>query len=318
MINPLKLLPPLILLGCAALPCLAADAPAPAPKPKKIVFIAGGPSHGYGNHDFKSGCNLLAKLLNASGQPIQAQVCYPGWPKDAAILADADAIVVYADGGNGNPLIPHLKELDALAKKGVGIGMMHYAVECPKGEPGAKFLEWTGGYYEIQHSCNPMWAPEFKAFPDSPVTRGIKPFSTTDEWYFCLNFAEGPAKPTPILSAIPSDAVRNGPYTWPAGPYKHVQAASGRAETLMWTLERPGGGRGFGFTGGHRHWNWGQPQQRTVVLNAIAWIAGLEVPAGGMPSPKLTFKDLDTNMDEAKPAKFDSTAIEAQLAAWQK
>ncbi len=317
MINPLKLLLPLVLLACTPAALTAEDA-APAPKPKKIVFIAGSPSHGYGNHDFKSGCNLLAKLLNESGQPVKAEVCYPGWPKDASILADADAIVVYADGGRGNPLIPHLKELDALAKKGVGIGMMHYAVECPKGEAGDKFMEWTGGFYETLHSCNPMWEADFKSFPDNPVTRGVTPFRAMDEWYFCLNFAESPVKPTPILRATPSDAVRNGPYSGPAGPYKHIQEAKGRTETLMWTLVRPEGGRGFGFTGGHKHWNWGKPQQRAVILNAIVWIAGLEVPAGGVPSPKLTFKDLDTNMDEAKPAHFDSAAVEKQLAEWQK
>jgi len=316
MLRFFKSLLPLILLACLCAPCLAQDA-APEPKPKKIVFIAGGPSHYYGAHEFRSGCNLLAKLLNESGLPVKAQVCYPGWPKDAAILQDADAIVVYADGGAGNLLIPHLKELDALAQKGVGIGMMHYVVECPKGEASARFLEWTGGFYETLHSCNPMWSPEFKSFPESPVTRGIKPFGTTDEWYMCLNFAETPAKPTPILSAIPSDAVRNGPYVHPKGPYKHVQDAHGQAETLMWVLERPDGGRGFGFTGGHTHWNWGHPMQRTVILNAIVWLAKLEVPAGGVPSPKLSFKDLDVEM-KAKPGQFDSAPIERQLAEWQK
>ncbi|MEN9359711.1 MAG: hypothetical protein RL095_1246 [Verrucomicrobiota bacterium] len=286
-----------------------------APTPKKILFIAGKPSHGYGAHDFKAGCHLFADLLNQSGLPVKAEVSYPGWPKDAKTLEGVDAIVVYADGGAGNLLLPHLKELDALAAKGLGVGMMHYCVECPKGNSSDQFLRLTGGFYEIQHSCNPMWSPEFKSFPVHPVTRGVSPFSTRDEWYMNLRFAP---EAKPLLRAAPSDAVRNGPYVWPAGPYKHVQAAKGQEETLMWALERPGGGRGFGFTGGHVHWNWGQPQQRTLILNAAVWLAKLEVPAAGVPSRKLSFADLDRNHDEAKPAQFDVAAIELRLDEWQK
>ena len=44
-------------------------------------------------------------------------------------------------------------------------------------------------------------------------------------------------------------------------------------------MERPDGGRGFGFTGGHFHRNWGDPNFRKLVLNAILWTAGLDVPS---------------------------------------
>ncbi|MDG2304152.1 MAG: hypothetical protein P8R42_05760 [Candidatus Binatia bacterium] len=47
---------------------------------------------------------------------------------------------------------------------------------------------------------------------------------------------------------------------------------------------RGDGGRGVGFTGGHFHWNWGNDDFRTLVLNAIVWTAGAEVPADGVPS----------------------------------
>ena len=33
-----------------------------------------------------------------------------------------------------------------------------------------------------------MWAPKFETFPSHPVTRGVKPFSTRDEWYFNIRF----------------------------------------------------------------------------------------------------------------------------------
>ena len=33
-----------------------------------------------------------------------------------------------------------------------------------------------------------MWAPDFKAFPVHPVTRGVRPFATHDEWYFNMRW----------------------------------------------------------------------------------------------------------------------------------
>jgi hypothetical protein len=46
----------------------------PAQDKKKIVFVAGGPSHGYGDHEHLGGCMLLARLLNESGLPVD---CVP-------------------------------------------------------------------------------------------------------------------------------------------------------------------------------------------------------------------------------------------------
>ena len=98
----------------------------------------------------------------------------------------------------------------------------------------------------------------------------MKPFSNRDEWYFNMRWPADKKGLTPILVATPSDEVRKGPYVHPKGPYEHIVAASGREETLMWTYERPDGGRGFGFTGGHTHANWGNDSQRKVVLNACS------------------------------------------------
>src|SRR4029078_7883082 len=103
----------------------------------------------------------------------------------------------------------------------------------------------------------------------------------------------------PILVATPSEEVRNGPYVYPKGPYPHIQAATGRAESMMWTVERPDGGRGFGFSGGHFHDNWANDQFRKVVLNALVWLAKADVPANGVES-KVVPADLDAQLD-AKP-----------------
>src|SRR5579863_6262011 len=90
----------------------ACYAPAASQGKKKIVFIAGGPSHGYGEHEHLGGCMLLAKCLNESGLPVEAVVIRDnGWPKDPAALAGADAIVMYSDGGGGHMANKHLAEI---------------------------------------------------------------------------------------------------------------------------------------------------------------------------------------------------------------
>ncbi len=68
---------------------------------------------------------------------------------------------------------------------------------------------------------------------------------------------------------------------------------------MAWAFERPDGGRGFGFTGGHFHKNWGNENFRKIVLNAILWTAKMEVPTGGV-SCQLTLEELKANLDPKK------------------
>ncbi len=75
-----------------------------------------------------------------------------------------------------------------LAKKGVGMGCIHYGVETTKGVAGDSFLEWTGGYFEPHWSVNPHWTAQFKAFPATPICRGVKEFAVNDEWYYPCGF----------------------------------------------------------------------------------------------------------------------------------
>ncbi|MGL6094221.1 MAG: ThuA domain-containing protein, partial [Fimbriiglobus sp.] len=75
----------------------------------------------------------------------------------------------------------------------------------------------------------------------------------------------------------------------------------GRLETMAWAYERPQGSRGFGFTGGHNHKNWGNENFRRVVVNAILWAAKADVPAGGA-KVALDPADLNRNLDyKGKP-----------------
>lgn len=289
---------------------------------KKIVFIAGKPSHGYGQHEHRAGCLLLASDLNENVPQVHAVVVENGWPKNSHILDDADCIVVFADGGKGHPLMAHLDEFDALMKKGIGLVCIHYAVEVPAGKPGERMEEWTGGYFEPSWSVNPHWTAHYKHLPKHEVTRGVRPFSTNDEWYYHMRFLGGGGggtnDVTPILTDLPPASSLNradGPYG--GNPAVRAAVANGEPQTMAWARERPDGGRGFGVTGAHFHWNWGNDNFRKLVLNAIVWAAHVPVPERGVPSRTPTLEELEANQDDKPPADFNRERIRAMLKEWQ-
>src|SRR5215213_7412879 len=93
---------------------------------KKIVFIAGGPSHGPGQHEHRAGCLLLQSCLDKIAG-ISSVVYSNGWPQEANALEGAESIVLYSDGGSGHPALQQdrLQQLDRLMKKGVGLACIH-------------------------------------------------------------------------------------------------------------------------------------------------------------------------------------------------
>src|SRR5437899_11171994 len=86
---------------------------------KKIVFIAGKPSHGPGEHEHRAGCLLLKSCLDKL--PSVSSVVYSnGWPENPdAAFAQSATIVVYSDGGGGHPMLQadHLKAIGDLMNK---------------------------------------------------------------------------------------------------------------------------------------------------------------------------------------------------------
>jgi type 1 glutamine amidotransferase len=263
----------------------------------KIVLIAGRPSHGKGEHEFNAGMKLLTRCLKEV-PGVNPVFVGGGWPSDESVFDGAKAVVFFMDGGGGHPIIQgdHLSKIKKLMDKGVGLACMHYAVEIPKDKGGPEFVDWLGGYYESGYSTNPHWVAEIQSLPDHPITRGVKPFAVIDEWYYNMRFRPEMKGVTPILVAKPSDETRMGKSSSPRGPYKHIAEAKGRDEVLAWAVERPDGGRGFGFTGGHFHKNWGNDDFRTLVLNAIVWTAKLEVPSTGIKS-EVSPEELTKNLD---------------------
>ncbi|SFH93423.1 PVC-type heme-binding CxxCH protein [Planctomicrobium piriforme] len=275
---------------------------------KKVVFVAGKPSHGYFSHEHNAGCLLLKKALDNSGLPLVTAAYLNGWPKDVTAFDNADTVVAYCDGGGNHFLNPHLPEFDELVQqRGVGLVCLHYGVETTKGDAGNHFLKWIGGYFEPDWSVNPHWTANFESLPKHPITQGVQPFEINDEWYYHMRFVPDMKGVTPILTALPPNETltrKDGPHS--GNPF--VRAAvleRHEPQHMAWAYERPEKkGRGFGFTGGHFHANWQQDDFRKLVLNAIVWSANAKVPDSGVVSPTPTVQEMEANQDEPRPDNF--------------
>ena len=288
---------------------------APAHAKKKILFLAGPPSHANGEHEFRAGCMLLADALNESGLDVDAKVHWYGWPKDESIFEGVDACIIYADAGGrlGNKV----EFLDKKVKAGMGIMFMHYGVH-PSKEVGEKyFMPWIGGFMETGWSVNPHWIADMTARKDHPVAHGLeKPITAYDEFYYNMRF------PTEdecdcchsLATAIPTpEKTIRYINLW----NEHGEKCFGTEQALMWCRDPKAedGGRGIGFVGGHYHRNWAIDDFRKLVLNAIVWLARAEVPEGGVKSKPVTLEMLNANLDrpvEGKPVQLPTPDLLTQ------
>jgi type 1 glutamine amidotransferase len=292
---------PLLVLLCAA---MGASVFAEGAK-KNVLMIAGRPSHGPGEHEHNAGIQLLAKCLGqGAADRVEVKFHLGGeWPS-AEELAKADTVVIYSDGGGGHPALQaeRLAQLDKEMKRGCGFVCLHYAVEPTIEKGNREFIDWLGGAFEINWSVNPHWQADFSQLPKHPISSGVKPFSTNDEWYFHMRFREGMKGVSPILSAIAPESTMSRPDGHHSGnPAVREAVKNNVPQHVAWAVQRDDGGRGFGFTGGHYHKGWANDEQRKLVLNAIAWTAKAEVPANGVES-KVTDEDMAANLDP-KPAR---------------
>jgi type 1 glutamine amidotransferase len=268
-----------------------------AQKSKNILLIGDRPSHGPAQHEHNAAVHLFQKALGkVSGVTVTTN--FDEFPTDLSLIDKADAVFMFCTGGNRHYAFQSPERIAALQKaadRGAGLMFFHYCVE-PGAEAGRKqMLDWIGGYFETHYSVNPHWDADFTTLPTHPIARGVKPFKVRDEWYYNMRFREGMKGVTPILTALPGPDT----LTRPDGPHSgnpDVRAKAGKPTVVMWAYERPGGGRGVGFTGGHFHMNFADENFRKVALNALLWSAKVEVPKTGVTFP-VTDEQLKERLD---------------------
>ena len=270
----MNLLPKVLSFALLAACVVARPTPAEAADPTEILFLAGPRSHASGDHEFNAGCRLLAKALNEqSGLEIKATVIQ-GWPEDESVFDGVDAVIIYSD--STKVVEKGWEKTDQLAKSGVGLMFMHYAVH-PSREMGEKYFRpWIGGAFETGYSVNPHWVADLKTLPDHPISNGVTDLVRAyDEFYYSMKFPEDRSQVLDLVTATPTkDRLKRIINLWNENGINGI----GKPQTLMWGIEREDGGRGVGFTGGHYHRNWAIDGFRKIVLNAIVWVAGMDVP----------------------------------------
>ncbi len=271
-------------LTLAVLSCRATEAGGAGKPAKKVVLIAGPLDKGHprGTHEYAQSVRLLKDCLDHSpdAHGLKVEAYFDGWPADPKTLDDAATIVLIASGAdrnvNDHPLLvgDRLQVIERQMKRGCGLAVIHWGVFVPE-KHREQFLDWIGGYFDYERGTGGpknSWYSKIQtavckarpAAPGHPVCRGVEPFEVREEFYYHIRFRPGDRRLVPLLSAdIPGEK----------GP-----------QVVAWGVQRKDGGRGFGFTGGHFFANWKVDGFRKLVLNAILWTAGADVPAGGVRS----------------------------------
>lgn len=252
-----------------------------AQSPKHVVLIAGPiTGHPKDAHEYEKAITLIKHCLETSpNAPVMnISAHYHGWPTNPAILDHADAILLVSDGSDHDESMhPFYREdrfqlLKKQMDRGCGLMLLHWSTFHPARHHHA-ITEWIGGYFDYETGPGPRkWFSKIQtwedtvqlAAPDHPILRGVQPFKLKDEYYYNIKFREADPRLQPIMKVEPP--------------------GEDPADTVAWSVERDNGARGFGFTGGHFHDSWWIPDFRKMLLNAVVWTAGLDVPKKGITS----------------------------------
>jgi Trehalose utilisation len=238
-------------------------------KKSKIILVAGETAlvDVDGHHDYLAGCECLDALLRQTDnvEPVQVK---NGWPEDEIVFVGAKAIVFYTDGGGSQAFLKTLERIariQSFADQGVGIVMIHQAVDFPEVNA-QQAKSWLGGVYVKSASARGHWDSNHVDFPRHPITRGVTPWAINDGWLNAIQFVEG-------MNGI-------SPLVWSGKEYAGSRAGLAK-DIVAWAYERPSGGRSFSFTGLDAHSAWSLPGIRQLMVNGVLWTAGLEIPSVG-------------------------------------
>ncbi len=280
-----------------------------AAEPLSVLFITGVDTHGWGVHDHNPSTAALSESLQkAMGEAVQIKVVRNSWPTEDD-FSKADVCVVYSDGW-GRSVIKGAErtgQIERFMNGGKGVLRIHWATGSDPAD-NKPHRALFGGNMENGYSVHStLWHQKF-ALGEHPITSGMKPFELVDECYFFMHWWDkertGVAD---ILSAKPGPTFKAGSVT----PKARESLQRDEAQTVAWAFTRPEGGRAFSYTGGHFHWDWANDNARKMILNAITWAGGREVPEDGVNSPRPTAERLLTFMTEAQKKKNPGWTAEA-------
>jgi hypothetical protein len=253
-----------LVLSLASVLCFAVLAPGAAPK-KQVLLVGQGPDgHPKETHEYMAGVRLLAKLL-ARVPDLEVTVVRAdgAWKEGPDLLGRADAVVLFvSEGAKWIAADPNRhKAFRLLAARRAGIVALHWAIGTRDAKPIDGYLKLLGGCHGgPDRKYKVLEAEAQPADARHPVAAGIGKFRVRDEFYYRLKFVQPQGSVKPVL-LVPIE---------------------GKKETVAWSWERPSGGRSFGFSGLHFHKNWGLPEYRRLVAQAVLWTLHRPIPREGL------------------------------------
>ncbi len=237
--------------------------------PRKIVLVAGETAKVdvVGHHDYLAGCQCLDVLLRQN-DGVNIIRINDGWPEDENVFDGASAVVFYTDGGGKQAFLnspERIAKIQSLADAGVGLVMIHQAVDFP-----AEFAEqatgWLGGIYVKEKSGRGHWPSDHIDFPKHQITNGVTKWQINDGWLNGLQFVDEMKGITPLV--------------WSSKEYPESRDGI-NAHIVSWAFDRPQGGRSFSFTGLDAHSAWELAGLRQLMVNGVLWSAGFEINDDG-------------------------------------
>ncbi len=270
---------------------------------KKIIFLAGPKDHGApGRHEYEKDLRVLARCLDSSNiKGITTEVIVARTPKDISDIKGAAAIVVLSssDGSTQkqtHPLFPppgngknydretmaYLKDLDSLQKAGMGVVVLHWAVQAQNWAARKVFFNWFGGMYIPENNSNNpggIWNMiPVESNKKHPILRGVEPWQYQDEIF--ANYMVVPQDPNRTDLIMGEMRKENNPGVSRNGQPARPSSASNRV--VAFSYQRDSGSRGVMFGGVDYHKDMLEPNYLRFILNSIVWAAQIEVPKKGV------------------------------------
>ena len=250
-------------------------------KKKSIVILAGKKSHGpddNGVHDYPAQARLLHYCLLKSSIADQISITRAEndkWPE--AEISRADCLVIISDGRDGDLPFAEASHLSSLARinlikevvaRGAGIVPIHFATFASENDI-EMAKQWQGACFQWERNSKRDWFSKITwakgmldhAIPEHQILNGVEDSPFLEEYYHKLSFHP---KSIPLIK---------------------VRALPGENDTekiVAWAIDRETGGHSFGTTMMHSLDSLRHNGLRTLILNGIAWSAGISIPKDGI------------------------------------
>ena len=219
----------------------------------KLLAISGG------RHPYEESTPVLERFLKAAGHDLTIS-------EDASVLADAgkmsqyDALVFNTQRAGDNGMAKTEQTgMTNFIKSGKGFVCIHISGAASEDWP--EYYDITGGGWILGTSFHPPYGKVTVDVtnPDHAGVEGVSDFTTSDELYMGIEYADG----NDVFITADSE---EGTYPWRGEP-THMP---GGTFPLGWTRTY-GEGKVFVTLLGHNGISFESPEFQKIVLNGVAW-----------------------------------------------